>query len=49
MPKVTIDGKEVEVAFYGFIRGEAKFESVEALIDQMGQDCAAAKQILARG
>ena len=42
-------GKEVEVAFYGFIRGEAKFESVEALIDQMGQDCAAAKDILSRG
>ena len=41
-------GKNVEVAFYGFIRGEEKFDSVEALIDQMGRDCDAAKQILAR-
>lgn len=41
-------GKEVDVAFYGFIRGEEKFESVEALIDQMGQDCDAAKRILAQ-
>ena len=41
-------GKEVEVAFYGFIRGEAKFDSVEALIDQMGCDCDAARAILAR-
>ena len=41
-------GKEVEVAFYGFIRGEEKFDSVEALIDRMAQDCAAAKRILAR-
>jgi len=41
-------GENVEVAFYGFIRGEAKFDSVEALIDQMGRDCDAAKRILAR-
>ncbi len=41
-------GKNVEVAFYDFIRGEAKFDSVEALIDQMGQDCDAAKRILTR-
>jgi riboflavin kinase/FMN adenylyltransferase len=41
-------GKSVEVAFYGFIRGEAKFDSVEALIDQMARDCDAAKGILAR-
>lgn len=41
-------GENVEVAFYGFIRGEAKFDSVEALIDQMGCDCDAAKRILAR-
>jgi len=41
-------GKTVEVAFYGFIRGEAKFDSVEALIDQMGRDCDAARRILAQ-
>ncbi len=41
-------GKNVEVAFYGFIRGEAKFDSVEALIDQMGRDCDTAKHMLAQ-
>jgi len=41
-------GKNVEVAFYGFIRGEEKFDSVAALIDQMARDCDAAKGILAR-
>ncbi|WP_457798478.1 bifunctional riboflavin kinase/FAD synthetase [Methylocystis sp. S23] len=41
-------GKEVEVAFYGFIRGEAKFESVDALIAQMEDDCAKARRILER-
>lgn len=40
-------GKEVEVAFFGFIRGEAKFDSVEALIAQMEDDCAKAREILA--
>ncbi|KAF2991869.1 bifunctional riboflavin kinase/FAD synthetase [Methylocystis sp. MJC1] len=41
-------GKEVEVAFFDFIRGEAKFDSVEALIAQMEDDCAKAREILAR-
>jgi riboflavin kinase / FMN adenylyltransferase len=41
-------GKEVEVAFYGFIRGEAKFENIEALIAQMEDDCVRAREILAR-
>ncbi|WP_424360533.1 bifunctional riboflavin kinase/FAD synthetase [Methylocystis parvus] len=41
-------GKEVEVAFYGFIRGEAKFDSVDALIAQMEDDCAKARDILER-
>ncbi len=41
-------GKSVEVAFYGFIRGEEKFDGVEALIAQMEDDCAKAKEILAR-
>lgn len=41
-------GREVEVAFFGFIRGEEKFDSVEALIDQMGRDSARAREILSR-
>jgi riboflavin kinase/FMN adenylyltransferase len=41
-------GQDVEVAFFGFIRGEEKFESVEALIDQMGRDSARAREILSR-
>ncbi len=39
-------GKEVEVAFYGFIRGEEKFDSVEALIAQMEDDSAKARAML---
>ncbi len=39
-------GKEVEVAFYGFIRGEEKFESVEALIDRLHVDSDKARDIL---
>lgn len=41
-------GRDVEVAFFGFIRGEEKFDSVEALIDQMGRDSARAREILSR-
>lgn len=39
-------GKEVEVAFQGFIRGEEKFDSVEALIAQMEDDSAKAREML---
>ena len=39
-------GKDVEVAFFGFIRGEEKFDSVEALIAQMEDDSAKARSIL---
>ncbi len=39
-------GKEAEVAFFSFIRGEEKFESVEALIAQMEDDCLRAREIL---
>jgi riboflavin kinase / FMN adenylyltransferase len=41
-------GKEVEVAFYGFIRGEEKFESVDALIARMEEDCRVARNMLER-
>ena len=39
-------GKQVDVEFCGFLRGEAKFESVEALIVQMDADCARARIVL---
>ncbi|MBI1867778.1 MAG: bifunctional riboflavin kinase/FAD synthetase [Methylocystis sp.] len=41
-------GKTVEVAFVGFIRAEAKFDSAEALVVQMRDDCRKAREILAR-
>lgn len=40
-------GKTVGVEFAGFIRGEARFESAEALIAQMDRDSDAARAILA--
>ncbi len=40
-------GQEIEVAFHDFLRGEAKFESMDALIAQIGADCDKAKVILA--
>ncbi len=40
-------GKVVEVAFIGFIRGEAKFDSVEALVARMNEDVAEARRMLA--
>ena len=39
-------GQEIEVAFHHFLRGEAKFESLEALTEQMERDCAEAKRLL---
>ena len=40
-------GQEIEVAFHHFLRGEAKFDSLEALIEQMDRDCAEARRLLA--
>ncbi|MFN3863918.1 MAG: bifunctional riboflavin kinase/FAD synthetase [Erythrobacter sp.] len=40
-------GQEIEVAFHHFLRGEAKFDSLEALIAQMDRDCAEARRLLA--
>jgi riboflavin kinase/FMN adenylyltransferase len=40
-------GQEIEVAFHHFLRGEAKFDSLEALIEQMDKDCAEARRLLA--
>lgn len=40
-------GKVVDVAFVAFLRGEAKFDSLDALIAQMDADSARARGILA--
>ncbi len=39
-------GQVIEVEFHAFLRGEAKFESLDGLIAQMAQDCAEARAIL---
>ena len=39
-------GQEVEVAFHHFLRPEAKFDSLEALTEQMEKDCAEARRLL---
>ncbi|MGY4689866.1 riboflavin biosynthesis protein RibF [Salibacterium sp. K-3] len=43
-----IYGRNVEVCFYTFIRGEEKFNSVEALIEEMNQDTEKARAVLAK-
>jgi len=40
-------GQEIEVAFHHFLRGEAKFDSLEDLMVQMEHDCNRAKELLA--
>jgi len=40
-------GQEIEVAFHHYLRGEAKFDSLEALTAQIEADCAAARELLA--
>ena len=39
-------GQEIEVAFHHFLRGEAKFDSLDELIEQMERDCERAKDLL---
>lgn len=39
-------GQTVEVAFHRFLRGEAKFDGLDALIAQIGRDCEAARAVL---
>lgn len=41
-------GRQVDVAFVSWLRGEAKFDSLPALITQMDEDSARARDILAR-
>lgn len=40
-------GETIEVEFVGFIRPEAKFDSIEALIERMNEDTDAARSLLA--
>ena len=40
-------GERARVAFVQRLRGEVRFDSVEALIEQMGRDCEQARRILA--
>ena len=40
-------GQEIDVAFHAFIRPEAKYDSMDALMAQIGKDCEAAKGLLA--
>lgn len=44
--KGDLYGQEIEVAFHHFLRGEAKFETLDALIEQMDKDCAQARRLL---
>jgi len=39
-------GQEIEVAFHHFLRGEAKFDSLDELMEQMERDCAEARRLL---
>lgn len=41
--------QEIDVEFHAFLRGEEKFEDMDALIAQMNDDCTAARRILAQG
>jgi len=41
-------GQTIEVEFHAFIRGEAKFDSMDALMVQMAEDCDRARDILGR-
>ncbi len=43
-----IYGQTIEVEFHAFIRGEAKFDSLDALMAQMARDCDEAREILGR-
>ncbi len=40
-------GQEIEVALHHFLRPEAKFDDMDALVAQMEADCARAKELLA--
>ncbi|WP_285712479.1 bifunctional riboflavin kinase/FAD synthetase [Erythrobacter oryzae] len=44
--KGDLYGQEIEIAFHHYLRGEAKFVSLDALIEQMDKDCAEARRLL---
>jgi riboflavin kinase/FMN adenylyltransferase len=44
--KGDLYGRMIDVAFIGWIRPEAKFDSVEALVLQMNGDAQAARALL---
>ncbi|MDE1916303.1 MAG: bifunctional riboflavin kinase/FAD synthetase [Sphingomonadales bacterium] len=39
-------GQEIDIAFHAFLRGEAKFDSMDALVAQIGRDCDEARRVL---
>lgn len=39
-------GREIEVAFHHFLRGEEKFASLDELVAQIGRDCTQARELL---
>ncbi len=41
-------GQEIDVAFHAFIRPEAKYDTMDALMAQIAADCDAAKDLLAK-
>lgn len=41
-------GQEIEIGFHHFLRGEAKFDSLDALTAQMERDCDQARELLTR-
>ena len=41
-------GQQIDVAFHAFIRAEAKFADMDALIAQMARDCDAARAVLGK-
>jgi riboflavin kinase/FMN adenylyltransferase len=45
--KGDLYGTEISVALVEYLRGEEKFDGLDALIAQMDADCARAREVLA--
>jgi riboflavin kinase/FMN adenylyltransferase len=39
-------GREIEVEFIDFVREDQRFKDMDTLVEQMGKDCAKAREIL---